>query len=135
MRATSLTTLATILTLGLTGPALAQDAAEGEMLYSVFCAGCHGAGAEGDGEIAKILTVPPADLTQLEATNADIFPIERVAYRIDGRDPYVAHGGPMPLFGNFFDSPQVSMKTHTGQPILMGQGIADLIAYLQTIQD
>lgn len=116
-------------------PVLAQDAATGKDLYFVFCAGCHGAEAKGDGEIAKMLIVQPADLTQLSTENGGTFPLSRVVQRIDGRDPFLAHGGDMPLFGGYFDEPVVSMKTQAGQPILLGEGIADLASYLMTIQD
>ncbi len=41
----------------------AQSIATGADLYPTYCASCHGAHGQGDGEAAKALAVPPADLT------------------------------------------------------------------------
>ncbi len=116
-------------------PAEAQDAAIGADIYYTYCASCHGDGAEGDGPMTEILNVTPADLTGLAARNGGRFPTVMVAYRIDGRDPIAAHGGPMPFFGDILGDPLIAMKTQSGQPLLLGEGIADLIAFLETIQD
>lgn len=115
-------------------PVAAQDAASGAVLYADFCAVCHGAGAEGDGPMAEVLTVPPPDLTALEADGA--FPVVRVARQIDGRDPLLAHGGPMPLYGSWFEGrgPDVAVQGPAGQPVMLSQPIADLIAYLMEVQ-
>jgi mono/diheme cytochrome c family protein len=45
-----------------------QDYNSGEYLYRVFCASCHG--GAGDGSVAAILHVPPADLTAIARRNA-----------------------------------------------------------------
>lgn len=117
-------------------PAMAQDPVEGAALFQGFCAACHGHDARGDGPMAAILEVLPADLTALSAENGGTFPAARVAQRIDGRDPLLAHGGPMPLFGEFFAAdPDAMTKTEAGQPMLTSRPIADLIAWLETIQE
>ena len=55
--------------------------------------------------------------------------------RIDGRDPLVAHGSPMPVFGDYFERVfDVPMKAPSGQPILTSQPVVDLVAYLQELQ-
>lgn len=54
--------------------------------------------------------------------------------RIDGRDPLVSHGSPMPVYGFFFEGRDKALKTPSGQPILTSQPIIDLIAHLQTLQ-
>ena len=112
----------------------AQDAAEGEALYAVYCASCHGPDATGGGPTAEILSIRPTDLTGLAAANDGVFPLARVARQIDGRDPLLAHGGAMPVYGPFFEGDEVGMRTSAGQPILMGRAMADLIAWLQSIQ-
>ncbi|SFP17504.1 c-type cytochrome [Tranquillimonas alkanivorans] len=118
------------------GPATAQDPAEGAALFATYCVSCHGAEAQGDGPIRDLLTIPPADLTTLAARNDGAFPVFRVARQIDGRDPVMAHGGPMPFYGDVFDQGgSVILQDTSGQPIVMGQGIADLIAYLQELQE
>lgn len=115
-------------------PALAQDPLEGAVLYADYCSVCHGADLRGDGPMAPIFTVPPADLTRLGA-GAD-FPTLAVARQIDGRDPMLAHGGEMPLFGPWFqgNGADVAMTGPGGQPILMARPIADLIAFLMEVQ-
>jgi len=115
-------------------PATAQDAAEGEALYAIYCASCHGADATGNGPTAELMVINPSDLTALSAGNGGVFPLAAVARQIDGRDPLLAHGGPMPVYGPFFEGTEIAMKTPAGQPILMGQPMADLIAWLRTIQ-
>jgi mono/diheme cytochrome c family protein len=127
-------TLAALALAALALPAGAQDAAEGEALYAVYCASCHGADATGGGPTAEILSIRPADLTGLAAGNDGVFPLARVARQIDGRDPLLAHGGAMPVYGPFFEGDEVAMRTAAGQPILMGRAMADLIAWLEGIQ-
>jgi mono/diheme cytochrome c family protein len=110
------------------------DPAAGAALYARYCATCHGAGAEGDGPTAELLTVRPTDLTALSSEDG-VFPTGRVVRRIDGRDPVLAHGSPMPIFGPFFEGQDTAMKTPAGQPILTSQPVVDLVAYLMTLQD
>ena len=117
------------------GPGAAQDAPEGAALYIRYCAACHGMEARGDGEMAAILTVLPADLTQLSAGNGGVFPVARVARQIDGRDPLLAHGGVMPLFGDFFEGQDTAIPSEAGQPILTSRPVADLLAFLAAIQE
>jgi hypothetical protein len=119
----------------LAGPALAEgDAVAGEVLYRAHCAVCHGVEATGHGPMVTVMTVQPADLTTLVQRYDGVFPLARVAARIDGRDPLVSHGSDMPVYGQFFQGQDVVMKTEAGQPLMTSQPIADLIAWLQSIQ-
>ena len=119
----------------LAGPALAEgNAVAGEALYGKHCAVCHGIEATGHGPMVTVLTVQPSDLTTLTLRHGGVFPLERVAARIDGRDPLVAHGSDMPVYGDFFEGTDVILKTEAGQPLLTSQPIADLAAWLRTIQ-
>lgn len=120
--------------LALTGAAQAQDAVEGAGLYANFCAVCHGVDGRGQGVMTEVLTVAPADLTRLGA--GEDFPTLRVVRQIDGRDPLLAHGGEMPLFGMWFqgDGADVALAGPGGQPMLVSRAIADLVAYLREIQ-
>ena len=117
-------------------PALAAepDIAAGADLFNRNCAICHGETGVGDGDMVEILTVKPADLTQLSASNDGIFPVFRVIRQIDGRDPMLAHGGAMPLFGQIFDFPDSAIAAETGQPIITAQSIVDIVGWLMTIQ-
>ena len=117
------------------GPGVAQDSVMGRDLFLSFCATCHGTDARGDGPMAAILDVLPADLTRLQDDNGGVFPIARAAQRIDGRDPLLAHGGPMPLFGELFEGEDVPIRAETGQPMFTSRAIADLLAWLETIQE
>ncbi|WIY26239.1 c-type cytochrome [Parasedimentitalea psychrophila] len=114
---------------------LAQDVEMGENLFQHFCAGCHGEDAKGGGPMAPILLVQPANLTTLSARNGGEFPLERVAGRIDGRDPIVSHGSDMPVFGWLFQDQPVALKLPTGQPMLATRPVVDLITWMQTIQE
>jgi len=114
--------------------AVAQDAGEGKVLYQWYCASCHGINADGAGPMAPVLLVQPTDLTGLSAASGGVFPIVRVMQRIDGRDPLVSHGSQMPVYGPIFQGNDVALKTPSGQPVLMGRSVADLVLYLQEIQ-
>jgi mono/diheme cytochrome c family protein len=132
MRATLLTL--TVTALALTSPAQAQDIRAGTQTYERYCAACHGLDATGFGPMRAVLTLLPTDLTALKATNNGHFPIERVVRRIDGRDPLVSHGSPMPIYGSFFEDRDTGLKTERGQIILTSQPVIDLVAYLETLQ-
>lgn len=114
--------------------ALAQDVERGGEYYRTNCATCHGIEATGQGPMAGVLVIKPADLTLLAADNGGVFPLRRVIRRIDGRDPLVSHGSPMPIFGQFFEGRDVVLKAPDGQPIITSEPIADLVAYLETLQ-
>ena len=116
-------------------PAFAQDADMGASLYHTHCAACHGVDADGKGPRGPALLLQPIDLTRLSAANDVAFPLERVLRRIDGTDPLVSHGSPMPVYGPFFEGvANTPMKLPTGQPVLAPQPMADLVAYLLSIQ-
>ncbi|AXI45245.1 cytochrome C [Sulfitobacter sp. SK012] len=115
--------------------AFAQDRDEGEDLYMTYCASCHGAAARGKGPMSAILMLAPTDLTKLTTVNGGDFPISRVIARIDGRDPLVAHGSPMPVFGNFFEGRGKTMRDETGVLIMTSQPILDMVAFLQAVQE
>ena len=79
------------------------QAALGKHLFRSFCASCHGSQAQGDGSIADMLRVPPADLTALAAENGGEFPFQRAMAVIDGREKVKGHGtSDMPAWGDAF---------------------------------
>jgi len=118
----------------LAAPVAAQEVEAGAVLYRDHCATCHGTEAMGNGPMAPALVLQPPDLTGLAARNDGVFPMVRVVMRIDGRDPLVAHGSPMPVYGDLFEGDDTPLRAETGQPILAGRAVADLVAYLQSIQ-
>ncbi|MEL6210834.1 MAG: cytochrome c, partial [Pseudomonadota bacterium] len=87
------------------------------------------------GRMSAVLTVLPPDLTGLAADNDGVFPVSRVVRQIDGRDPMLAHGGAMPLFGDFFEGDDVAIPSESGQPILTSRPIADVAAWLESVQE
>jgi len=114
-------------------PSIPGDPRAGQDLYERHCAVCHGLDGEGGGPMAPVLIVQPSDLTTMTERH-DRFPVTRIVTRIDGRDPLVAHGSSMPVWGDFFEGEDVSLKTETGQPMLTSQPIVDLVSYLEEIQ-
>jgi len=108
---------------------------EAAELYDRHCAVCHGADAQGGGPLAPALILQPPDLTRLSERNGGVFPVIRVVMRIDGRDPLVAHGSPMPVYGGFFEGDgQASIKAETGQPIVAAEQVVALTDYLRELQ-
>ncbi len=116
-------------------PALAQDAARGADLFQAYCATCHGPEGRGDGPMMPALNLMPPDLTGI-AREEGQFPVEWMVVRIDGRNEILAHGGPMPVWGDFFEGGKdVAIPTETGQLIMTSQPIADLVTWLAGIQE
>lgn len=114
--------------------AQAQDANVGGELFETHCSVCHGLDGRGNGPLAPALLLEPPSLLDLVKRH-DGFPSERVITRIDGRDPLVSHGSPMPVYGPFFEGDDTVLKTGSGQPIFTSRPIADLVAYLKKIQE
>ncbi|MEP5089655.1 MAG: cytochrome c [Paracoccaceae bacterium] len=114
--------------------ASAQDVASGAEIYLDYCATCHGEDASGQGPMAGVLLIKPVNLAALSQDNGGVFPTARVVARIDGRDPLVSHGRPMPVYGDYFEGNDTALKTPAGQPILTSKPIVDLVAYLQSLQ-
>lgn len=114
-------------------PLMAQDAARGAFLFEQHCAVCHGLGLRGDGPMAEVLAVPPPDLTRI-AERYDGFPRVGIAWKIDGRDPLVSHGGDMLLYGYVFGDMSVVMRDGS-QTLLTSPEVVDLVAFLEREQE
>lgn len=123
------------LAIALALPATAQDAVRGAEAFTDHCAVCHGLEAIGDGPMAPILMFAPADLTRLAARNDGVFPTARVVRRIDGREEVMAHGGPMPLFGEILGGASGVIDAPDGSPVFTTEEIVDITAWLATIQE
>jgi mono/diheme cytochrome c family protein len=54
---------ATILSLAMAWPAIAEDLAAAKTNYQTFCVKCHGAGGKGDGSAGATLKTKPRDFT------------------------------------------------------------------------
>ena len=118
--------IAALMFLAATGAA-AQTMTSGSESYQQYCASCHGSMAKGDGVVAPTLKKPPADLTKIAERNNGVFPRERVAQIIDGRNPLKGHGSSeMPVWGEAF--------TKTTEPMQVDQRIMSIVRYLESIQ-
>ena len=71
----------------------------------------------------------------LKTENGGEFPTLRVVMRIDGREAIVAHGSPMPVFGDYFEGEDAMLKAETGQPVLTSKPVSDLVAWLESVQE
>ena len=119
----------------LAGPVMAQNLEEGAAAFEAHCAGCHGLEARGDGPMAALLRVQPADLTALSAGNGGVFPLARVIRRVDGTADMLAHGGPMPVFGVLLQGPSVAVLAPDGGEVVAAEAIANIAAWLEGLQE
>ncbi len=85
--------------------------------------------------MAEMLAIRTPDLTKLAGGNDGVFPTDRIAEQIDGRSQLLAHGGEMPIFGAVFETDQqIALALPNGQPMMVGLPLANLLAFLETIQ-
>ncbi|MCP4203557.1 MAG: cytochrome c, partial [bacterium] len=72
----------------------------GALSYRIHCLNCHGSSGTGNGPMAELLKIVPADLTRLAARNDGEFPAQRIYQTIDGRQELASHGSrEMPVWG------------------------------------
>ncbi|TGD60912.1 c-type cytochrome [Tabrizicola sp. WMC-M-20] len=127
-----------LLAFALGGTVNAQDLAvqDGRDLFMTHCWQCHGQDAMGNGPMAEMFAITTPDLTRLAARNNGVFPLMAVARQIDGRDAVLAHGGEMPIFGPFLETDiSVALRLPSGQPMMTGLPLANVIVYLESLQE
>lgn len=136
-----MTWLGVALLAGLSAAALVRTAAagspdpeaisRGKLTYRVYCSNCHGREAEGDGELAELLTVQPADLTQITTRYDGEFPEDWIFRKIDGREKVRGHGmEEMPVWGLTFRD----RSRPSDQEEEVKIKIDELVAFLKSIQ-
>ena len=113
-------------------PPILTGSLVGSDLYDTYCATCHGREGRGDGPVASVLVVLPADLTALSRLNGGTFPRQQVEARLDGRpdalDP-LAHGSTdMPIWGAIF------RELDTSDAVARVR-VSNLVDYLESIQE
>lgn len=115
-------------------PALAtQDEviAEGKQEYQENCTACHGDAGKGDGRMAELLIVKPADLTQVAKRRGGAFPFWDIYKIIDGEQPTKGHlSYPMPVWESRFKADE----SKPGYPPAYMR-ILSLTHYLESIQE
>jgi mono/diheme cytochrome c family protein len=101
----------------------------GKEMFTSYCAVCHGTDGKGGGPAASAMKTPPADLTTLEQKNNGKYPSTHVAAVIRGEAATPSHGSQeMPVWGPLFSS------IDQGNPAKVQQRIANLVAYIGTLQ-
>lgn len=100
------------------------------------CTPCHGPDARGDGPVARVLTVKPANLTTLAKRNNGVFPLEKVIDTIDGRAAVAAHGSrAMPVWGARYEEEVAKQYGPYGSESVIKTRIRALADYLKSIQE
>jgi mono/diheme cytochrome c family protein len=112
----------------------AEEPETGQRLFSLHCAACHGLEARGTGPVGNALSARPEDLTRLARRNGGTFPTARTVARIDGRTPFEAHGGEMPVYGWFFAGPAATLDDPEVGRVETTEAIASIVLWLQTLQ-
>jgi mono/diheme cytochrome c family protein len=109
-----------------------EQSVRGALLYRIHCQNCHGDSGEGDGPMAKLLTIRPADLTVIARNNEGAFPSDKIHQTIDGRADVRAHGmREMPVWG--LSLQQTDRDSSQNDEIRAR--VDDLVAHLKSIQD
>ncbi len=110
----------------------ADEVARGRVLYLRNCASCHGVKGDGEGPVAAQLKSHPADLRLLSTRYGNPLPEDQIARFIDGRADIAAHGPrDMPVWG------EEVWRYPEGEGLNseVTSRVADLVAYLQSIQE
>jgi mono/diheme cytochrome c family protein len=110
-------------------PVQQSDPTSGKVMFTSYCAACHGPAGKGDGPAASELKAAPADLTQLAKNNNGKFPADHVRSILDFGAKAPAHGSnDMPVWGTLFraldQNDQVKVQLR----------IQNLIEYIKTLQ-
>jgi len=116
-------------------PAVAQEPAEGGVLFRQHCATCHGLSAQGDGPMTGVLTLPVPALTTLAARNDGAFPLAEVVAIIDGRSVMRGHSGLMPVFGFELDGGSVVLDGPAGGVVETKGDILAIARWLESVQE
>ena len=107
----------------------------GKADFTELCAPCHGASAKGDGELAKSLAHPPADLTGLSSRHGGVFPMAYVMSKIWGYSHGEAPSALMPKFAPLMEGPTVLVDTGDGIQTPPPLRLVEIAEYLKTVQE
>ena len=107
----------------------------GKADFTELCAPCHGSSAKGDGELAKSLAHPPADLTGLSSRHGGKFPMAYVMSKIWGYSHGEAPSALMPKFAPLMEGPTVLVDTGDGIMTPTPLRLVEIAAYLEAVQE
>jgi hypothetical protein len=117
-------------------PSLSQPPRSAEAAFALYCAPCHGEDGRGNGPLSFGLSRPAPDLTTLARRNGGIFPRDRLARLIDGREEIKAHEDrEMPAWGEWF---KLEGREGLGGPVEEQEirtRIEDLLNLLESMQE
>ncbi len=101
-------------------------------LFREHCAQCHGDDGIGNGPMAKVLTVAPADLTAISKRANGKFPADRVVEIIRYGGNVTGHGSQvMPVWGLVFSKEGGRGKIGNAYS---RRAVVELLHYLESIQ-
>lgn len=104
----------------------------GIQLFREHCAQCHGADGTGNGPMAKVLNVTPADLTEISKRANGKFPADRIVEIIRYGGNVTGHGSQvMPIWGLYFSKEGGGGKIGNAYS---RAAVVELKRYLETIQ-
>ena len=112
-----------------------SGASSGKADFTELCAPCHGSSAKGDGELAKTLAHPPADLTGLSSRHGGVFPMAYVMSKIWGYSHGEAPSALMPKFAPLMEGPTVLVDTGDGILTPTPLRLVEIAEYLKTVQE
>ena len=113
----------------LTIPAPKTDPTNGKLMFTSYCAPCHGADGRGNGPVAPALKAHPTDLTGLAKANHGKYPDNHIVSVLRFGNQSIAHGSAqMPVWGTVFTR---MSKVNSQERDLR---TANLSRYLESIQ-
>jgi mono/diheme cytochrome c family protein len=108
---------------------------KGKVTFRIYCANCHGESGRGDGNLAEMLSVPPADLTGIARKNGGKFPTELIVKLVDGRETVKGHGlKEMPVWGDAFQKSLQPSWTEESDEERALRKIEEVVAFVESIQ-
>jgi mono/diheme cytochrome c family protein len=119
-------------------PSSAQS--EGEVLFGLYCASCHGTDARGGGPVAGELKNPPPSLREIAKHRGGAFSEPEIISYIDGRKMPRAHGSSeMPVWGTMFgyvaEAGKLLDPSQQPSEEKVEHTIISIVKYLASIQD
>ena len=106
----------------------------GKQEYMVACAVCHGESGLGAGPMAEVMNLAVPGLTTLAQKNDGEFPFLKTLMVIDGRTGVRGHGGPMPVWGDRFETTALETYGEYGAEAVARGRLLSLVYYIESIQ-